>query len=293
MMGGDRRVNGHAGRSRRTRPWPRAFGRSVARGLRALAFAVFFGFAACAALPGCGFRMILSASAQHAPAADQAPPAAPPAASVAASSAEDPAGAPAGLPPRRLGIGRQADAAEIAGWDIDVRPDGHGLPHGRGSVKEGEAIYERHCAACHGEFGEGAGRWPALAGGSGTLAADRPVKTIGSFWPYASTLLDYIRRAQPFGAPQSLRDDEVYAVAAYLLFLNDLVDENFVLSRETLRNVRMPNAARFYDDDRESAERAFWNANPCMSGCKDSVTVIGRARALDATPPDGAPRAAD
>jgi cytochrome c len=187
-------------------------------------------------------------------------------------------------PSEHLGIGRPVTPEEIAGWDIDIRPDGHGLPAGQGSVKDGEALYVQRCAGCHGEFGEGVGRWPALAGGAGGLTGDRPIKTIGSYWPYASTLLDYIRRAQPFGNAQSLTNDELYALAAYLLFLNDIVDDNFVLTKDTFHKIRMPNAAGFYDDDRETSERAFWNPNPCMTNCKADVKITGRASALDATP---------
>jgi mono/diheme cytochrome c family protein len=183
-----------------------------------------------------------------------------------------------------LGIGRLVTPAEIAGWDIDIRPDGKGLPAGKGSVKDGQVVYDRRCSGCHGEFGEGVGRWPMLAGRAGTLTDDRPLKTIGSYWPYASTIIDYVRRAQPFGDAQSLSVDELYAVVAYLLFLNDIVDDGFVLTKETLPTIRMPNADGFHDDDRETSERAFWNPNPCMTNCKDTVTILGRARALDATP---------
>jgi cytochrome c len=183
-----------------------------------------------------------------------------------------------------LGIGRLATPEEIAGWDIDIRPDGEGLPLGSGTVKDGEAIYTQRCAGCHGEFGEGVGRWPALAGGAGMLTADRPVKTIGSFWPYASTVLDYVRRAQPFGNAQSLRHDELYAVVAYLLFLNDIVDDNFALTKETFRQLRMPNEGGFYNDDRENTEQAFWSRDPCMTNCKASVQITGRAPVLDAIP---------
>jgi cytochrome c len=193
---------------------------------------------------------------------------------------------------KRLGIGREAKPEEIAGWDIDIRPDGEGLPVGKGSVKEGEALYTQRCAGCHGEFGEGVGRWPALAGRA-TLTGERPLKTIGSFWPYVSTVLDYVRRAQPFGNAQSLSHDELYAVVAYVLFLNDIVDENFVLSREAFGEIKMPNAEGFHDDDRENAERAFWNPNPCMTNCKDNVEIIGRARLLDATPATKAPTGAE
>ena len=119
---------------------------------------------------------------------------------------------------KRLGIGREATPEEIAGWDIDIRPDGQGLPVGKGTVKQGEPLYMERCAACHGEFGESAGRWPILMGGAGTLASHDPVKSIGSYWPYASTVMDYIRRTMPFGNAQSLTNDELYAITAYVLY---------------------------------------------------------------------------
>jgi len=188
---------------------------------------------------------------------------------------------------RKLGIGRAATAQEIAGWDIDVRPDGQGLPPGKGSVKNGEELYMTKCAACHGEFGESAGRWPMIAGGQGSLKSDDPVKTVGSYFGYLSTVIDYVRRAMPFGDAQSLSNDELYAIVAYMLFLNDIVDEKFVLSKETFAGVKMPNVAGFYDDDRETAEKAFWGA-PCMANCKTDAKVIGRARVIDVTPDDKA-----
>ena len=191
---------------------------------------------------------------------------------------------------RKLGIGRAAQGAEIAGWDIDVRPDGQGLPPGKGSVRDGEQIYMGKCAACHGEFGESAGRWPQIAGGQGSLKSDDPVKTVGSYFAHLSTVIDYVRHAMPFGDAQSLGNDELYAVVAYMLFLNDIVDEKFVLSRDTFAQVKMPNAGGFYDDDRETAEKAFWNPKPCMANCKGNVTITGRARVIDVTPDDKAAR---
>jgi len=187
-------------------------------------------------------------------------------------------------------IGHAATPAEIAGWDIDVRPDGQGLPPGKGSVKGGEAVYMGKCAACHGEFGESAGRWPQVAGGQGSLKSDDPVKTVGSYFAHLSTVIDYVRRAMPFGEAQSLTNDELYAVVAYMLFLNDIVDEKFVLSKETYRSVRMPNAGGFYDDDRETSEKTFWNPKPCMTDCKPEVKITGRARVIDVTPDDKGPR---
>src|SRR3954471_8717839 len=128
------------------------------------------------------------------------------------------AGAPAAEPAhQKLGIGREATPAEIAGWDIAIRPDGRGLPPGKGTVRQGEALYLERCASCHGEFGEATGRWPIRSGGEGRLASHDPVRSIGSYWPYAATVMDYIRRAMPFGNAQSLTNDELYAVTAYVL----------------------------------------------------------------------------
>ena len=188
-----------------------------------------------------------------------------------------------------FGIGRAATQEEIAGWDIDIRPDGAGLPPGKGTVKQGEAIYMQQCAACHGEFGESAGRWPIVAGGTGTLSSDDPVKSIGSYWPYASTVMDYIRRAMPFGNAQSLSNDELYAVTAYVLYLNDVIkDENFELNATTFMAIRLPNEPNFRDDDREIAEKALWRKNPCMTNCLPGpAKVTGRARAIDVTPEQG------
>jgi len=187
-------------------------------------------------------------------------------------------------PPRSYGIGHAATAEQIAGWDIDVRPDGQGAPPGRGSVKDGEKVYMEKCAACHGEFGESAGRWPQIAQGKGTLASHDPVKTVGSYYPHLSSVVDYIRRAMPFGDAESLTNDELYAVVAYVLNLNDIVDENFVLSKETWAQVKMPNSGGFFDDNRETSEKAFWNPNPCMKDCRGPVAITGRALSVDVTP---------
>ncbi|MGD9804765.1 MAG: c-type cytochrome [Hyphomicrobiaceae bacterium] len=185
----------------------------------------------------------------------------------------------------KLGIGHEATPEEIKAWDIDARPDGHGLPPGKGTVKQGEDIYQTQCATCHGEFGEGKDRWPVLAGGFDSLTHDRPDKTIGSFWPEASTIFDYIKRAMPFGNAQSLTDDEIYAVTAYILNLNDVIkDQNFELNQSNLASVKMPNRDGFYDDDRETAERQFWGVDPCMQDCKTEAKIVNRARVLDVTP---------
>ena len=146
-------------------------------------------------------------------------------------------------------LGRVATPEEIQAWDIDVAPDGEGLPAGRGTVKEGAEVYARHCASCHGATGV-EGPNPKLVGGQGTLASDHPLKTVGSYWPYATTLFDYIYRAMPFVAPQSLTPDQVYAVTAWILFENGLLEKDAVLDRETLPEVRMLHRNGFVPDPR-------------------------------------------
>ena len=168
-----------------------------------------------------------------------------------------------------FGIGKKATLEEIAGWDIDVRPDGKGLPKGQGSVSLGESLYEEKCASCHGTFGEGEGRWPPLAGGEGSLTDDRPEKTVGSYWPYASTLWDYINRAMPFTAPKTLKPDEVYAITAYVLYLNDLVEDDFILTANNLAAINMPNEANFYIDNRPDTQNIR-----CMKDCKDPNKIV-------------------
>jgi S-disulfanyl-L-cysteine oxidoreductase SoxD len=146
------------------------------------------------------------------------------------------------------GLGRPATPEEITGWDIDVRADGQGLPSGSGSVRDGLKVYAERCAACHGDKGEG-NPMDRLVGGTGTLASANPVRTVGSFWPYATTLFDYVRRAMPFNAPESLTVDQVYAVCAYLLYLNQIVPAEAVLDAATLPKVRMPNRDGFTSPD--------------------------------------------
>ncbi|GAB4237829.1 MAG: cytochrome c [Methyloligellaceae bacterium] len=185
----------------------------------------------------------------------------------------------------KFNLGREATAEEVKGWDIDVRPDGQGLPEGKGTVAQGEALFQERCAACHGEFGEGVDRWPVLAGGRGTLASEDPEKTIGSYWPYLSTVYDYIYRAMPFGDAQSLTPDETYAIVAYLLNLNDLVGEDFELSRSNFTSIRLPNEKNFIDDPRPDVpKRAVQEL--CMKNCKPEVKITKRARILDVTPTD-------
>ena len=184
-----------------------------------------------------------------------------------------------------LGIGRVALPDEVAAWDIDVRPDGQGLPAGSGSVADGEAIFAERCAACHGDFAEGRDRWPELAGGQDSLSSVNPVKTIGSYWPYGSTVFDYIKRAMPFGDAQSLSDDEVYALTAFIYHMNDLVDADYVLSNENFTSVALPNADGFVDDPRPNTE-TMATAEPCMADCKAAVAITKRAAVLDVTPTD-------
>jgi cytochrome c len=193
--------------------------------------------------------------------------------------------AAAAKPSPKIGLGREALPEEIAAWDTDVRPDGRGLPAGRGTVKRGDAIFAERCASCHGEFGQGAGRLSALAGGRGSLKADRPDKTIGSFWPDLSTLYDYIKRTMPYGNARSLTDDETYALVAFLLNLNDIVrDDDFELNDRNFTSIKMPNADAFFADDRETSERKFWNKNPCMKNCRGVPNVTSRAISIDVTP---------
>ncbi len=152
--------------------------------------------------------------------------------------------------PQAALFGRAATAEEIAAQNIDVRADGAGLPPGRGSVAEGEIVYASLCAACHGERGEKpVAKSLRLIGGRDSLATPDAVQTIGSYWPYATTLFDYIRRAMPLPAPQSLTADQVYAVTAYLLRLNDVVRPGTVLDASSLPLVRMPNRNGFVNAD--------------------------------------------
>jgi cytochrome c len=141
---------------------------------------------------------------------------------------------------QKYGFGQPAAPAEIAGWDIDVRPDGAGLPVGRGSVAAGQTIYDVKCASCHGTFGE-SNSYLQIAGGVGTLGSDQPVRTTGSKLNYATTLWDYINRAMPFEAPKTLMPDEVYALTAYVLNLNDILPADAVLDLHSLPLVKMPN----------------------------------------------------
>ncbi|WP_233237354.1 c-type cytochrome [Bordetella sp. LUAb4] len=147
------------------------------------------------------------------------------------------------------GLGTPVTPKQISGWNIDVAPDGKNLPPGSGTLAQGQQLYAAQCVACHGAKGEG-GIGDRLAGGFGTLKDKKPIRTVGSYWPYATTLFDYIRRAMPLTAPQTLSDDEVYAVTAYVLSLNGLWPEGQAADARTLLKVRMPNADGFVADPR-------------------------------------------
>src|SRR6201996_2981214 len=147
------------------------------------------------------------------------------------------------------GIGRSATPAEIAGWNIDVGRDGSNLPSGSGTVDHGREVFDQQCSACHGAKGEG-GVGDRLVGGQGTLATPKPVRTVGSYWPYAPTLFDYIRRAMPQNAPQSLSNDDVYAVSAYILNMNGLFPADATLQAKSLSAIKMPNQGMFSGDPR-------------------------------------------
>ena len=184
--------------------------------------------------------------------------------------------------PGYFGYGTQATPEQIAGWDIDARADGSGLPEGKGTVAQGEEIYVLQCAPCHGTFGEGEGRYPKLAGGDGTLTSDRPEPTVGSYWPFATTLWDYINRAMPFQAPRSLSAAEVYALTAYVLNLDNIVQSDFVADRNSLPKVKMPNHDRFIWQD----PRPDTASEPCMKNCKrpEDVKIMSSAEGTELTP---------
>lgn len=157
------------------------------------------------------------------------------------------------------GVGRPPTPDEIKAWDIAISPDGKELPPGRGTAADGKAPYDRRCATCHGPTGK-EGPNDLLAGGRGTLATTKPLKTVGSFWPYATTVWDYINRAMPYDLPGTLSADEVYAITAYVLYLNGIIGERNVIDRSTLPKIRMPNRDGFVPDDRpdvSNAERAM------------------------------------
>jgi cytochrome c len=183
----------------------------------------------------------------------------------------------------KFGYGQPATPEQVAGWDIDVRgDDGHGLPQGKGNVDQGAEVYAMQCAACHGTFGEGAGRFPKLIGGEGTLTGERPEPSVGSYWPFAPTLWDYINRAMPFHAPRMLSNDEVYGLTAYVLNVNNIVPNDFTADHDTLPQVKMPNRDHFIWND----PRPDTAVEPCMKSCKkpEEVKIVSSAEGKDLTP---------
>jgi len=207
---------------------------------------------------------------------------------------------------QQYGFGQPATPVEIAGWDIDVRPDGTGLPSGRGSVAAGQNVYDDKCASCHGTFGE-SNSYLQIAGGVGTLGSDQPVRTTGSKLNYATTLWDYINRAMPFAAPKTLTPDEVYALTAYVLNLNDILPADAVLDQYSLPLVKMPNrdgmttAHGFMRRDGRADTRNV----ACMKNCAAEIrmtselpdyardqhgNVVQQSRALAAAPATALPR---
>jgi cytochrome c len=156
--------------------------------------------------------------------------------------------APGGAEERTM-LGQTATEEQIRRWNIDVSPSGDGLPPGQGTVADGAKVFAARCAHCHGPSGT-EGHADRLVGGHGTLKTDRPIKTVGSYWPYAPTVFDYIRRAMPFDAPQSLNDDQVYALTAWLLHQNGIIPQDAVMTATTLPKVAMPNREGFIPDPR-------------------------------------------
>ncbi len=176
---------------------------------------------------------------------------------------------PLTIKPSGFNLGKVASEEEIAGWHIEVTPT-HNLPPGGGSAADGEDLFEDKCSSCHGSFGEGVGRNPVLAGGEGTLKdRQKPERTVGSYWPYASTLLDYTHRAMPFSSAQSLTWDETWSLAAYVLYLNDIIeDEDFVFNAESYSQIVMPNVDGFVRDKRPDTQNTR-----CMKDCKDPTEI--------------------
>ena len=190
----------------------------------------------------------------------------------------------------KLGIGRIATQEEVNAWNWDVSPNGDGLPVGAGTAEWGDEVFAEYCAMCHGDFAEGVDNWPPLAGGIGSLAntSIRPVKTVGSYWPYLSTTFDYIRRSMPFGNAGILSVDETYAITAYILYSNGVVDYDFELNNENFLDVPMDNENGFIIDDRETIEYSkFRRSDVCMENCRDTeVEIIFKASDVNVTPED-------
>jgi len=168
-----------------------------------------------------------------------------------------------------VGFGQPISEADIQPWDIEIdTPSGTGLPPGEGTVAQGREVYQARCQACHGEKAAGGPVYGSMVGGIGSMTERPRVLTPGSMYPYAPILFDYTRRAMPMDAPQSLSNDEVYAVSAYIYYLNELIDEDFKMNAETMPDIQMPNRDAFIVDDRPDAQ-----AERCMSDCPPVGTV--------------------
>lgn len=154
-----------------------------------------------------------------------------------------------------FGIGRRPTEEEIKAWDIAIGPDGKELPPGQGKASEGKEVYTKRCLECHGAEGK-SGKHDVLVGGQGTLNSAKPVKTIGSYWPYATTLWDHVHRAMPFDRPGTLTSDQIYAVTAYLLYLNGIIKEDEVMDAQSLPKVKMPNRNGFVPDPRPDTHQS-------------------------------------
>lgn len=168
-----------------------------------------------------------------------------------------------------VAFGQPITEEDLELWNIDIHtPSGRGLPPGQATVSEGRVVYENKCASCHGERAEGGPMYGTMVGGIGSMTQRPRILTPGSMYPYAPIFFDYVRRAMPMDAPQSLTPDEVYAVAAYIFHLNGLIDENFVMNAETMPTIQMPNRDNFIPDDRPDVA-----AERCMSNCRPIGTV--------------------
>lgn len=161
---------------------------------------------------------------------------------------------------QKYGVGRPASAADIVARDYSITAKGVGLPSGGGSAKEGQELYVKHCSTCHGLKGEGDAEQgnPAIAGGVGTIASPKPVKTVGSYWPYAPGVFDYIRRAMPYDNPRTLKADEYYAITAYVLSLSGIVKPEERLDAKSLPEVKMPNRDGFVADPRVAGKKPVY-----------------------------------
>ena len=185
-------------------------------------------------------------------------------------------------PPGHYQIGSTPTEAEIAGWHIAIPPSGANLPPGKGTVAEGEKVFSATCAMCHGAFGEGQNGYPALVGGVGSLASDLPEKTPGSYWPFATTIYDYIDRAMPFFAPHTLKPDQIYSLVAWLLNANGIVKSDWVADARTLPLVKMPNRDHWNWKD----PRPVTHNTACMTNCADpkDIKITSDAAKMNLTP---------